>query len=454
MSYFESIFQNVVADPNNSSALPLNAGLTFTGTATSTLGVAGLQVSLKTDTNCQVYVEQSPDGNIAHWDIVDSYNYYASIGNFGLTIQAVNSYVRVVVTNTSTTNQTYLRLQTCLCPIVEAVPRSLDEDGHLNTAVRHISDKYGFEVENTPNNEQRSITPVRLVGHSFGTPGPGNVPDPNFWVLTGTTTGTVLVANNQCILRTNADNAVAYLQSHRTGRYIGGHSHRFRGVIRFPDTGTIDNYRRFGAFTTTDGAFFEFNGTTFRCVTRKTSGDTPVSSGAFNGLMGASFTPGMDIRTYEIYWNNSKVYFAVDGLLLHTFSATATTWADTCSLPARVENVNTNHLAADIQLNVRNAVIHRLGPEATRPLWKHQAGVGSGVLKYGPGTLQRVVMNASTGTTITLYDALSAVAANTIAVIDPNAGKGSPATLDYHLDFYTGLYYTTAGAVDVTIIYE
>jgi hypothetical protein len=62
MSYFKHIKQDVVADPNNSSVVNLAAAATFTGTSTSTLGVVGLQVSLKTDQNCTVYVDQSPDG--------------------------------------------------------------------------------------------------------------------------------------------------------------------------------------------------------------------------------------------------------------------------------------------------------------------------------------------------------------------------------------------------------
>ena len=77
-------------------------GYAFTGTATSTLGVVGIQVSLYADKNCIVSVQQSPDAT-PHWDIVDNYNYYAG-RNFGITVQAVSSYVRVVVTTASLNN--------------------------------------------------------------------------------------------------------------------------------------------------------------------------------------------------------------------------------------------------------------------------------------------------------------------------------------------------------------
>jgi len=67
-----SMIQAVHSDLNNSndSNDPSNGGVnltsensyTFTGTATSTLGVAGLQWNLKTDQNAIVYIEQSADG--------------------------------------------------------------------------------------------------------------------------------------------------------------------------------------------------------------------------------------------------------------------------------------------------------------------------------------------------------------------------------------------------------
>jgi hypothetical protein len=160
MSYFKHIKQDVVADANNSSTTNLSAGnsYTFTGTSTSTLGIAGIQVSLKTDVNCIVYIDQSPDGT--NWDITDQYSYYSAINNFGITIQAVNSYVRVRVISNSLTS-TYFRLQTALCPIVEALPRSLDGSGNLKTSIRAIEDAHGFEVENTPIGEMGAVTNIR-----------------------------------------------------------------------------------------------------------------------------------------------------------------------------------------------------------------------------------------------------------------------------------------------------
>lgn len=81
MSYFKRIQQDVIADTNNSSVANLSATQTFTGLATSTLGIVGIQVSLKTDQDCVVYIDQSPDG--VNWDVVDSFLYYTLKGGNG-----------------------------------------------------------------------------------------------------------------------------------------------------------------------------------------------------------------------------------------------------------------------------------------------------------------------------------------------------------------------------------
>ena len=131
MSYFKSVTQNVIVDSNNSSTENLTAGSTFTpltAGGTSTLGVAAIQVSFKADKNCTITVEQSPD-TTPNWDIVDTFYYFAG-QSFGRTVQAINSWVRVTVTNVDVNTTSYLRLQTCLCPIAEPLPRSLNTLGY------------------------------------------------------------------------------------------------------------------------------------------------------------------------------------------------------------------------------------------------------------------------------------------------------------------------------------
>jgi hypothetical protein len=310
LSYITSFTQQVTADANNSTVLPLNAGLSFVGVATTTLGIAGIQVSMKGDQNCTVYVEQSPGilagigtsvttnsvnltgiltkftrdfkvgdqiwvgaqtvriiDSIASdtaltvsvafdtdasglsftqhfWDISDSYSFLSSIAKFGITVQAVNSYLRIRVTNTSSVNMTYLRFQTALCPIVEAVPRSLDERGYLKTSIQSIKDSYGFGVENTPQGDMRTVIPTKLVGISFE----GSTIDTNFWTTVLQNGGTIIQANGRIDVLTNTTaNGSALIFSTRKARYITGYANVCRLQARVGDTGQADNVRQWGA---------------------------------------------------------------------------------------------------------------------------------------------------------------------------------------------------------------
>lgn len=445
-----SVTQNVVADASNSSTTNLAAGATFTGLATSTLGVVGIQVSLKTDQNATVYVDQSPDGT--NWDIVDSYAYYASIGSFGITIQAINSYVRVRVKNNGSATTTYLRLQTVLCPIVEALPRSLDENGHLTTAVHVIRDGYGWEVENTPMDEMRVVQPYPLVGSVFG-----STHDPRYWNQVSGVSGNFVYQGSQVVIEVST-NATAIMQSSRFARYTGAASNRFRAVIRFPDVGTDLNYRRFGAHDASNGAYFEVSGnSTLSVVTRKNGTDTKVSSGSFNGVLGSAVSMDTSANTWEIYWTNSKVYFVKNSKLLHTVSADSGTWSNNVHLPIRLENVNFAGSTTATSMNVRVATITRLGRDLTQPNSYYQSGQTTGVqLKIGPGNMHGLVISGViNNSVITLYDGTS-TAGNTLWSSGTMGANTTPFALPlWNMPFFTGLHLVISGAnSNAAVVYE
>lgn len=567
----------------------------FIGTPVSTLGVAAIQVSLKCDQNCTVFVQQSP-GSITGvgtvsvsgtgvtgvstkftrdfavgdtitttttsgsesktittitsdtvlvtaafsgtnagaaytyypWDLSDQYTYSTS-NNFGITVQAISSYERIKVTNIGTATSTLFRLQAALCPVVDSVPRSLDENGNLMVSTG--TDSYGFEVENTPQGEQRTITPFRLVGKQFEFYGASGQPDSNFWVTYTLNSATTALAASTCTLTSGTNTAgAASVYSTRKARYTQANALRYRGNMTLGDTGIASNTRRWGAglvanylltyssgtspvagnvytnnsqqFTVlyvtggsiyvsgtgaptagsqtftfvsgpgsgnfvatwatsafiTDGAYFQLSGTTFQIVTTKAGSPTAVSSGSFNGNYGASYTPVTTNVVWEIYWNNSTVWFVIGGTLLHKVSASSTTWADTISLNCFMDNINSGN-STSVTLASRSMSIARLGPEDTAPKWYYQHGVQSGVvLKTGAGRLKGIMINGwVNGTTISLYDAVTA--ANPIALIAPTTSGGThqevPTFMEYNLDFYNGLYLVTANATtDCTIIYE
>jgi hypothetical protein len=464
MSYFKHILQEVTASTVNSSTVNLkkypDSGYNFTGTKESTLGVAGIQVSLFADQNCTVYIEQSPEGD--NWDISDVYTYKAiSSPNFGITVQAVSSYFRVRVENLSAVSDTTaFRLQSALCPIVETLPRALDENGNLKVGIESISDSYGFEVESTPMGEMRVTEPVRLVGATFE----GTTLDTNFWtssVDAGAGPGTVVQAGGEVTLNSGTTTAsYSRLYSVRRARYISGASLRYRGIIQLGDTGATNNMRRWGMTygstmpTITDGAWFQLNGTVFSVVTEKASSETTVSSGAFNGSYGTTYSLVTTALTYEIYITSTKVYFVINGVVLHTVSAASAPWSDTKNFYVYLDNVNSGNTVNKI-LECRTCSIYRLGKPETSPQWRNfnTTAVTASILKRGAGRLHRVIINAIGATSrVTLYDAITAT--NPIArIVIPDAA--APFELDYALDFYTGLCITTTpNAMDVTVVYE
>lgn len=126
--------QNVFASTKNSSTAQINAGATWEGPKTilagaeSTLGVAGIQVNTFLDKKHTITVHQSPDGD--NWDISDSYTNPGSYGT-SRTFQATGSYYYVSVKNETAANTGVVRIQTCLCPNIEALPRALTSGGNL-----------------------------------------------------------------------------------------------------------------------------------------------------------------------------------------------------------------------------------------------------------------------------------------------------------------------------------
>ena len=126
--------QDVVASTVNSSVANLASGAVFTGAWEDTLGVAGLQINLFADQAMTVQMQQSTDGVNA--DQKGAIIAVAFNTGFYRTYQATGSFFRVVLTNAGLNATTALRLQTALCPVVEAVPAELSDLGNLKVAVK------------------------------------------------------------------------------------------------------------------------------------------------------------------------------------------------------------------------------------------------------------------------------------------------------------------------------
>ena len=462
MSYFKHIKQDVVADANNSSTTNLGTpAYAFTGTLTSTLGVAGIQVSLYANQNCTVYVEQSPDAT-PHWDISDSYNYYAG-RNFGVTVQAISSYVRVRVTSASLTTTTF-RLQTALCPIVEAVPRTLDEDGLLQTRIGKIKGDMG-KVRISPMGAMKNASAVRLVGQTIV-----DTVDSNYWVSSGVAgAGAVAAATGEMTLTTGTPtvNGAITVNSVRIARYIGGSPNYYRGNVQLPavTTGSAGfvNTRKWGAFNASDGFYFCATQTnpattpTLTLYSRKATADSAAIT-AFNGNLGASYVLDTNVHTYEIWWSNKSAYFFIDDVLLHTITSSTTTATGTLHLPVGLQTTNSGNNTAANTLVARSSMIIRLGSLLTQPTsYYFAAGQTAGYnMKVGPGNLHEIIVNSETNNAvITISDSASA-ATPVIWGHTAGATKTDSYALDFKgLPFFTGLRLTVATAnASLTLIYE
>jgi hypothetical protein len=453
MSYFRSINQEVLVSSQNSDTSNLPVGGYFIGTGVSTLGVNAIQVNLKADQNCTLYVDQGPD--TSSWPLTDSFNYYNGKGGNSWTIQATDSYTRVRVQNTGTASTTTKYLSTCLCPIVDPIPRALSSEGNLKVGVYEIEGDFGTKVLVDQERELKTASAVRLVGASFT-----DTTDTNFWTYAGTGSGSASQSGGQLTLSTGGTaSSTMRSQSVRVARYVGGSGNYYHGQIQCP-TQSGSCIRRWGAFDTTNGYFFQYDGTNITPMYRKSGVDTTVTAGTFNGNWGGNYTLDGNCHTYDIHWTTKKIGYFIGDEILHSLDATATTLVGTPSLSISIECNNGTGNTSNNSLIARSSVIDRLGQANTRPKWWYQHGATSAatVLKYGPGTLQRVTVNGwVTGSTVTLYDSLTTT--STIALIAPTTnGAGNanqPFYMDFNLDFYTGLTVAVVnGSTDVTVIYE
>jgi hypothetical protein len=314
-----------------------------------------------------------------------------------------------------------------------------------------LKDEYGFSVEATPQGELRVVEPVRLLGAGFS----GTTFDLNFWTTTAESGGNVTQVGGEAILSTGTSaNGTVQVQSNTLARYIAGASNRYRTIRRFGDTGTTNNTRRWGAFTSANGYFFQLSNTKLSVNARKSGTDISVSARVFN--VNKDFVFDTNYHSWEIYYSNKRVYYVIDDVLRHVTTATNTSLCATLNLPIRVENNNTNDLASNITSYALTTSIYRLGKISTESVYTHFSSAVNTCLKFGAGKLHSVIVNntGGTGDVLVLYDNTSASGS---VIGNVSLGKYTmPTTLSYGtgLPFSNGLYAVTSGTTDFTMMYE
>ena len=190
---------------------------------------------------------------------------------------------------------------------------------------------------------------------------------------------------------TSASLASVVRTTNRYHYYLPGSSNLVIQTIACGDTGKANNQRRWGAFDSEDGVFWELQGTTFNVVIRSsTTGsvvESKVAKAAWNGdrLDGTGLS-GMtlNITNINLYWIDyqwlgaGRVRFGVftpDGsrVVCHTFQnagQNALPYMRSGTLPLRTENTNTSATGAGSDLREVCMAIYTEGTYEDYTFWR------------------------------------------------------------------------------------
>jgi hypothetical protein len=303
-------------------------------------------------------------------------------------------------------------------------------------------------------NTARASPFVKLVGSVFV----GNTVDPNFWTIASAGSGSVTQSAGELVLGTGVTlNSTAAFGSVLVARHIPGAELEFRAELKVSDTGTANNTRNWGAFTASDGLFFQLDSDGLAVVTRAGGVDTVTEEASWN--TDNTFVLDLNYHKYEIIYSSTTAGFYIDDVLRHYITVNKTPFSilkyQSTNLPISLQNINSGGGTSNVTITFTVAFIGRTGLLESEARSFHLTTASTTVLKYGAGRLHRITINqyAAAASLITVYDN-TAGSGTVVGVISGLGGVQAAVTLEYGCPVSTGLTLVSTGTWDATVIYE
>lgn len=411
-------------------------GVGFQLAAGTFIGTITPQCSLDGGTswvNCAFYNPISTSAS-------SNYSFFTSNTLTVLSILPINgsSNVRVIVTSyVSGTANAIMRASEILGPVASSAS---------------LQDPQTYNYSNvTVRNELRNATSIRLRGADFI----GTILDTNMWSATLTGSGSDVISDGVINLSTGTTaNSSSFLASVHRSRYVAGTVNAFHGGIRLGDTGVANNVRRWGAYDSQDGVYFQLNGTTPGVGIRNAGVDTIITS--FNGPHPLVLDTNFHIWEIQYSFAAGTAYFYQDNNLIHTYTSPTSSLSSNPNYHLGFESTNSGGGTTNASLYIRGTSIMRYGeadvkPRFFHPMFSSRVQNTTGTTTGSASTLVIPISATKAGDLIVVT---AAALASTLTITDSASQTYSTATSQTSsaIHFYT--FYvanTAAGVTSITL---
>ncbi len=303
---------------------------------------------------------------------------------------------------------------------------------------------------------------IRLIGGNFE----GTVVDTNIWTTSVANGGTVTQLNGELFLNTNTTaNGTARIQTRNRARFVTATFNLAHLAIQNDNFSNANVTRRWGLFdpvtpiSSGDGVYFENTGGVVT-LNRLRGGSVveTVSEGSFNGasLTGIptnTFTKDNDVHIYELMMNAGRILWFQDRKLIHDMSSVSSAAYNTVHLTLGMSCFNINGNTTANTLKSRGFSCSRMSTSTANPERVRITSSGSGVIKRGPGNLNRIVMVdvGVGGATLSLFDNITSSGTPILSA----SLTDSQNFLDFGFIFNNALSYSATGTgFEVLVVFD